>query len=484
MKKIKKLLAMIMAMTMVLGLGLTSFAAIGGATITVRGLSTAASQKVTIYEIYRLDANDNDWVKAPWAQDVNVTPETLDQEAVVEALKDATTGLSADNQYIFTTTTVAGQREVEFDGLQAGAYLVLVNDSASKVVYSPMVAVTYAYDEGEDESGDGNETHLLYPIDADVVAKAESYSTDKSQTETGNDSVVEVGDLVTYKITTTVPFNNPEKPTTEFWVEDTITNATYYFSGEPVKGVEALWKVTVGGEIMTEKFGAPTPTTDANTQKFHLNLMSLIDKDNTYAGQEVVIEYTAKVSAADVITNKALSSHDPNAGDKDGMTSVKTGKIAITKIGEDENIKLKDAQFAVYRINEEDKKEYAGIDANNYITGQWYVETEEGKVPENAGTITTDDNGYAVVKGLDVGTYYFQEVVAPDGYSLNTEEFPTAVITVEDLDDLDAVLSDTKLASLPSTGGIGTTIFTIGGCAIMIAAAALYFVNRRKSEEN
>ena len=43
---------------------------------------------------------------------------------------------------------------------------------------------------------------------------------------------------------------------------------------------------------------------------------------------------------------------------------------------------------------------------------------------------------------------------------------------------------NTKLASLPSTGGIGTTIFTIGGCVIMIAAAALFFVNRRKSEEN
>ena len=34
---------------------------------------------------------------------------------------------------------------------------------------------------------------------------------------------------------------------------------------------------------------------------------------------------------------------------------------------------------------------------------------------------------------------------------------------------------------LPSTGGIGTTIFTFGGCAIMIIAAGLYFATRRKS---
>lgn len=40
---------------------------------------------------------------------------------------------------------------------------------------------------------------------------------------------------------------------------------------------------------------------------------------------------------------------------------------------------------------------------------------------------------------------------------------------------------NTKLSSLPSTGGIGTTIFTIGGCLIMIIAAGLFFASRRKS---
>ena len=44
-------------------------------------------------------------------------------------------------------------------------------------------------------------------------------------------------------------------------------------------------------------------------------------------------------------------------------------------------------------------------------------------------------------------------------------------------------IPNTKLSTLPGTGGIGTTIFTIGGCAIMIAAAALYFVSRKKTEE-
>lgn len=47
----------------------------------------------------------------------------------------------------------------------------------------------------------------------------------------------------------------------------------------------------------------------------------------------------------------------------------------------------------------------------------------------------------------------------------------------------EASATDTTVSSLPETGGIGTTIFTIGGCAIMVIAAALYFVNRKKQEK-
>ena len=37
-----------------------------------------------------------------------------------------------------------------------------------------------------------------------------------------------------------------------------------------------------------------------------------------------------------------------------------------------------------------------------------------------------------------------------------------------------------QLIALPSTGGIGTTIFTVAGCGIMIAAAFFFFAGRKK----
>ena len=59
--------------------------------------------------------------------------------------------------------------------------------------------------------------------------------------------------------------------------------------------------------------------------------------------------------------------------------------------------------------------------------------------------------------------------------TLNAENKVTAAFTGT------GFMIDDTLSALPSTGGIGTTIFTIGGCAIMIIAAGLYFSLRRKT---
>ena len=58
MKKMRKIFAVLLTLAMVLGMSMTSFAAKDGATLEVKGLATYAEQKVDIYEIYKLDAND------------------------------------------------------------------------------------------------------------------------------------------------------------------------------------------------------------------------------------------------------------------------------------------------------------------------------------------------------------------------------------------------------------------------------------------
>ena len=86
--------------------------------------------------------------------------------------------------------------------------------------------------------------------------------------------------------------------------------------------------------------------------------------------------------------------------------------------------------------------------------------------------------------GLDEGTYKFVETLAPVGYSVNSDGVEFTVAPNENTNaniSYNANYLNTKLSTLPFTGGMGTTIFTIVGCLVMIIAAGLFFVNRRKA---
>lgn len=480
MKKMKKILAVILSLAMVLGMSMTAFAAKAGATLEVKGLATYAAQNVKIYEIYRLDANDNGWEAAAWTDGTGVTPETLNQADMIKKLKNAAQDPAKNATFTEKNSTEISTGKftsnVTFDNLQAGAYLVIVTDPTNKTEYSTMVAKTYKYDE---------KNNLIAPLNASVVAKADKYHTGKEADKTN----AEVGDLVTYTVKTTVPYQevkpNNEKLVNKFTVSDKLTGATFYLKGNAVKGTAAVNKITVNGATV-EGF-AKLDESLHGQNSFDLNLMGLVRDDNTYAGQEVVITYTALVDKANTVENKATSTQDP----KGTTTKTYSGNATITKLEVNTTHVLKGAEFVVYRMNGA-VKEYAVIDANGWITGQWIAETIKDEVPAGLGTtLTTADDGTVTVKGLKAGDYYFKEVVAPDGYSISNNDiaFTMAETTDEVTGEVTGVaptqpdlikMYDSKLSALPSTGGMGTTLFTIAGCAIMVAAAGFFFASRKR----
>lgn len=121
----------------------------------------------------------------------------------------------------------------------------------------------------------------------------------------------------------------------------------------------------------------------------------------------------------------------------------------------------------------------------------------------SVGTITTDATGRFNIIGLDDATaYMLTEINAPDGYnaadplsftisasytfSESTGE-PSLALTTTNGSDITAsgnVLSttivNTSSTLLPSTGGMGTTLLTYGGIILMIGAATVFFIKRKK----
>ena len=155
------------------------------------------------------------------------------------------------------------------------------------------------------------------------------------------------------------------------------------------------------------------------------------------------------------------------------------GEITLVKFGNGiETNVLANAEFEVYKSGENTPLKFKQQENGNY---RYAPDAEDATT-----TVITNKDGKVIVEGLNVGTYHFKETKAPKGYSINTDgkditltQTGVATATVK----ADGKLNDTKLHALPSTGGIGTTIFTIAGCLIMIAAAGLFFASRKKTNK-
>lgn len=110
---------------------------------------------------------------------------------------------------------------------------------------------------------------------------------------------------------------------------------------------------------------------------------------------------------------------------------------------------------------------------------------------EKVSQVTTDENGEAVLYGLAYGQYYIVETKAPAGYNLLTAPIAVTIdeqshLTAADFeaDAEDAIDNTIRVVNtrfvLPDTGGMGTTVFTVTGIAIMGSAALLLLMNSKK----
>ena len=451
MKKFRKILALAIALTMMLGMSIVAAAeeSTDSATITISGLSDEAT--VTYKQIVEPDNTSTSGWKAVDDEVAEAlgTLTTEDITDIIDAYVAATESQRMEAlKNISTSTEGASTITVTSPGL----YLINATDTSGKFLYKPMVAsVGFGYTEGVPTSIE-NTT---------VVAKKGAAQVEK----TADMEFVEIGDTVEYTITTQIPYIPVGTTETAlFTITDTLTGGEYVLNDDGKLVVS--YSGTASGELAVDV------TTNSDNQTFTVDL-SALTADNTYANTAITLTYSAKVTDT-VIDNEAVPTYCGHVGEEFIYTAV-TGEIEVTKTG-DGGVALSGATFAIVK----DSK-YATLDSSNKLTG-WVDNISD------ATLITTDAEGKASAYGFDrdLDTYKVVEYSAPEGYKVDTTEVAAVWQTDKDItvaQKATAQVTDTKLIELPFTGGSGTAVFTVFGMLLMCAAATLYLVNKKKTNK-
>ena len=503
MKHARKLASLLLALVMVFALATTAFAQDVTLTNGEGSITISNAAKGETYAIYKLfsatvsedgksiaytgeippslsdyfAADENGYISA---KDAAKSGENM-SDGLKTALKTWTTTVTA------TSTAVSDGSALNFTGLAYGYYVVTTSQGKQLIsVDSTMPNAT-------------------------IVDK--NSSTPSNLTKTASSHDVSIGDTVTY----TVSFKTSNyygagteaKEIVSYTIEDTLP--------------DFLSKVTVTSIIVDNDGKSDTTEDQTNvTAQFNNNKKIVIawyDKTNSKFlynnGATVTITYTAVVTEKATIdgagnTNKVTvtwttkGSDEPDPNNKiDTKETIYTYAIALKKVS-DKGVNLPDAvfEFPFYVKSTPDADGayiYAGTTEAEGLTKQ----------------ITTPASGVIVVKGVKSGTYEIKEVTAPAGYNkltapvtvtaVKTGETSTHTTVYLDKDgnvvDESAKVTEVKVdintiaatalvvvnkagTELPSTGGVGTTIFYVLGSVLVLGAVVLLVTRKRMSDAN
>ena len=478
MKTIQKTLAIVLAVVMVLALGVSAFAA----EITkVDGVTGDASIKVTLptipagatadntYKIYKVfDATSNGEsesisyklvsgkTEAPVGFNVDTAGNVTHEGDATELTADEIAAIAAyvkDADLVATVRTTASDKDFTVTGLPYGYYYITTTTGSVVVVDSTNPNAEVA--------------------DKNTVPEVDKKITGASDiNDAGKKAIQEVGKDVEYTVTITVG-----KGAENYVFHDKMDSSLSYNNDV---------KVTVNGaEVESTNYNATTATGETITIAFNNDYIDTLAKDT-----KIVITYSAKVTSdaltVDPAKNTAwLDYGDENSSNSTPKSETKTynAKFTVTKQDGDKK-PLAGAGFVIAKTVTEGE----GTDATPKTV---YYKLENGVVSwvdsiDDATEYTSDKDGAVTAfTGLADGTYTLIEKTVPAGYNKAADSTFTVDkgdYTATNLEKTSTVVNNAG-SELPSTGGIGTTIFYIVGAILVVGAAVVLVSKKRMSAE-
>lgn len=443
------------------------------------------------------DQTDNEFNYAPAIADILVKKASEDlAKAFAETLKTNVTGNGTSIESVSSSSTYQAKN------VEAGYYLIV-------------------------DTGKTNQSALMLQVVGNVSmsAKIDVPTVNKyaGKVDATDNASFSIGDDIPYTIIGTLPSNyGTDIPGTNNTYEYTFTDTIpAELDLNCTTSTSQAGSVTEGVTVYIDNNEQSGYTSNDVTKYFTItyvnNQLVISCADLTKittigADSKIVVQYTAKltsnITAGKGVTNTVIL--ETEYGDTTTETPEKSDtvfplQLEVTKVNGDGD-GLPGAKFRLYRMKD-NSKEYALINADGKITS-WHTDSENDSIEKHtASIVTSGEGGVFNIIGLGTGTFYLEEVSAPSGYNLLTAPVELVIgatvekdatetkltgitISVDESADADGVVDTAKVsanvtnqkgATLPETGGIGTTIFYVLGGILVVGAAVLLITRKRMS---
>lgn len=213
----------------------------------------------------------------------------------------------------------------------------------------------------------------------------------------------------------------------------------------------------------------------------------------------LVFTYSAVLNASAAIsgenTNESRITWKNGAESTWHKTVTETWKLDVYKYAQkgQEQLPLGGVKFILYRENGT-QTEYLWADENNKAvswTTNRTLPTDADSTAVVAKEFVTDSDGKLSILGLDSGSYYLEEIEALPGYRLLASAI---TVNIDATGNVSYTLGETEGTGtinvlnkegqkLPSTGGVGTTIFYLTGGTLVLAAGVMLMARKRAEKE-
>lgn len=491
MKRVKRVLALLAAFALVLAMAVPAFA--DKANQYTISVPAGSSHTYKVYQIFTGDYSAGKLSNVKWGQnsknrgdginaDTKVAQSVLDELAAV----NTTTATDADKL-----------RVIEKYADLSGESMATVSDGNS-------VNVTAGYYLFKDTTATAENEVYITEVVGNVTIKAKNSNVpgfekklkDKNDT-TDNDfgdwqdvADHDIGDAIPFKLEGTVPADYTEYTSYYFAFHDEEESGLTFNSNSI--------KVYVDDAEIKTGFEVKTSTTDSCS--FEVVFSNLKDINAVHAGSKIRVEYTSTLNASAVIggdgnLNKAQLEYSNNPRDTNSKDKTVWDNVVVFTY-----------QVVVNK--------YANsVEENNKLAGAEFTLTKKLKdgTTKNIAVVKSETGVQFTFKGLDDGEYTLTETVTPEGYntidpitfnvsanheitwdgtgnrntllkSLTGSKVTGEITFAENANVNGSLVTDIINKSgtvLPSTGGMGTTVFYVVGGGLMAVAVVLLVTKKR-----